>query len=150
MFIVLSCVAQRMLTLLLKCTHERSQWWIKERFADPAKPSLRTRSVLLSFFGEFRPFLPRAVYSEFHENVCLVSQNVFDTFLCSQNQKTIMAILYSWFRASWLCINEIQQDATVCRYLFTACLLYMFWASIAPIIRSTKTVTAASGTGHIM
>jgi len=35
-------------------------------------------------------------------------------------------------------INKIQQDATVCRYLFTASLLYTFRASIAPIIRSTK------------
>jgi len=34
-------------------------------------------------------------------------------------------------------INKIQQDATVCRYLFTAKSLYMFRLSIAPIIRST-------------
>ena len=34
-------------------------------------------------------------------------------------------------------INKIQQDATVCRYLFTAKSLYMFRVSIAPIIRST-------------
>jgi len=34
-------------------------------------------------------------------------------------------------------INKIQQDATVCRYLFTAKSLDMFRASIAPIIRST-------------
>ena len=34
-------------------------------------------------------------------------------------------------------INKIQQDATVCRYLFTAKLLYMFRVSISPIIRST-------------
>ena len=34
-------------------------------------------------------------------------------------------------------INKIQQDATVCRYLFTAQLPYMFRASIAPVIRST-------------
>jgi len=27
--------------------------------------------------------------------------------------------LYSWFRASWLYINRIQWDATVCRCLFT-------------------------------
>ena len=33
--------------------------------------------------------------------------------------------------------EEIQQDATVCRYLFTAKFLYMFRASIAPIIGST-------------
>ena len=34
-------------------------------------------------------------------------------------------------------INKIQQDAAVCRYSFTAKLLYMFRVSIAPIIRST-------------
>jgi len=34
-------------------------------------------------------------------------------------------------------VEEIQRDATVCRYLFTAELLYMFRASIAPVIRST-------------
>jgi len=47
-----------------------------------------------------------------------------------------------------VCINEIQQDVTVCTYLFTASLLYMFRASIMPIIRSTKNCNAASGTGH--
>ena len=36
-----------------------------------------------------------------------------------------------------LYINKIQQDATVCRYLFTAKPLYIFRVSIAPIIRST-------------
>ena len=35
-------------------------------------------------------------------------------------------------------INKIQQDATVCRYLFTAKLFYMFRTSIIPIIRSTS------------
>ena len=30
-------------------------------------------------------------------------------------------------------INKIQKDATVCRYLFTEKLLYMFRVSIAPI-----------------
>jgi hypothetical protein len=34
--------------------------------------------------------------------------------------------------------NKIQRDATVCRCLFTAKLLYMFRASIAPITRSTS------------
>ena len=37
---------------------------------------------------------------------------------------------------SHLIVEEIQQDATVRRYLFTAKLLYIFRASIAPIIRS--------------
>ena len=49
-----------------------------------------------------------------------------------------LAFLYSWFRASWLYINKIQRDATVCRCLFTWKLLYMFRVSIAPIIRSTS------------
>jgi len=35
-------------------------------------------------------------------------------------------------------INKIQRDATVCRCLFTAKLLYVFRVSIAPIIRSTS------------
>jgi len=37
-----------------------------------------------------------------------------------------------------LYINKIQQDATVCRYLFTAKSLYMFRVYIAPIIRRTS------------
>ena len=43
---------------------------------------------------------------------------------------------------------KIQLDATVCRYLFTAKLLYMFWVSQQPSSGVLKTVTAASGTGH--
>ena len=42
---------------------------------------------------------------------------------------------------------KIQPDATVCRYLFTAKSLHVSSVT-APIIRSTKAVTAASGTGH--
>ena len=38
---------------------------------------------------------------------------------------------------SWSFISKIQQDATVCRYLFTAKSLYVFRVSIAPIIRRT-------------
>ena len=34
-------------------------------------------------------------------------------------------------------INKIQQDATLCRYLFTTISLYIFQVSIVPIIRST-------------
>ena len=44
-------------------------------------------------------------------------------------------------------INKIQRDATICMYLFTAKSLYVFRASIAPIFRVHKTVTAASSTG---
>jgi len=42
----------------------------------------------------------------------------------------------------------IQPDATVCRYLFTAKLLYMLRVSQHPSSGVLKTVTAASGTGH--
>jgi len=43
---------------------------------------------------------------------------------------------------------KIQPDATVCRYLFIAESLYMFWGSQHPSSGVLKTVTAASGTGH--
>ena len=43
---------------------------------------------------------------------------------------------------------KIQPDATVCKYLFTAKLLYMFRVSQHPSSGVLKTVTAASGTGH--
>jgi len=43
---------------------------------------------------------------------------------------------------------KIQPDATVCRYLFTAKLLYMFRVSQHPSSGVLKTATAASGTDH--
>jgi len=43
---------------------------------------------------------------------------------------------------------KLQPHATVCRYLFTAKLLYMFRVSQHPSSGILKTVTAASGTGH--
>ena len=43
---------------------------------------------------------------------------------------------------------KIQPDATVCIYLFTSKLLYMFRVSQHPSSGVLKTVTAASGTGH--
>jgi len=43
---------------------------------------------------------------------------------------------------------KIQLDATVCRYLFNAKVLYMFRVSQQPSSEVLKTVTAASGTGH--
>ena len=45
-------------------------------------------------------------------------------------------------------MNKNPTDATVCRYLFTAKLLYMFRVSQHPSSGVLKTVTAASGTGH--
>ena len=45
-------------------------------------------------------------------------------------------------------MNKNPTDATVCRYLFTAKLLYMFRVSQHPSSGVLKTVPAASGTGH--
>jgi hypothetical protein len=48
-------------------------------------------------------------------------------------------------------INKIQRDATVCRCLFTAKLLYVFRFGCLshPSSGIRQTVIAASGTGHI-
>jgi len=43
---------------------------------------------------------------------------------------------------------KIHPDATICRYLFTAKLIYIFRVSQHPSSGVLKTVTAASGTGH--
>jgi len=45
-------------------------------------------------------------------------------------------------------INKNPTDATICRYLFIAKLLYMFRVSQHPSSGVLKTVTVASGTGH--
>ena len=45
-------------------------------------------------------------------------------------------------------VNKNPTDATVCRYLFTAELLYMFRVSQHPSAGVLKTVPAASGKGH--
>jgi len=45
-------------------------------------------------------------------------------------------------------VNKNPTDATVCRYLFTAKLFYMFLVSEHPLSGVLKTVPAASGTGH--
>jgi len=45
-------------------------------------------------------------------------------------------------------VNKHPTDATVCRYLFTAKLLYVFRVSQHPSSGVSNTVNAASGTGH--
>ena len=52
----------------------------------------------------------------------------------------------SW--SSHMNLNKNRTDATVCRYLFTAKLLYMFRVSQHPSSGVLKTVPAAPGTGH--
>jgi len=46
-------------------------------------------------------------------------------------------------------VNKNPTDATVCRYLFTAKLLYMFRVSEDPASGVLKTVPAASGTSSM-
>jgi len=46
-------------------------------------------------------------------------------------------------------VNKNPTDATVCRYLFTAKLLYMFRASQHPSSGVLKTVPTASGTSSM-
>ena len=92
---------------------------------------------------------------------------VINKLLCEEN----ITILCLWFRTSLIYINNCPTrcntkqsiyysasslymwiknptDATVCRYLFTAKLLYMFRVSQHPSSGVSKTVPAASGTGH--
>jgi len=45
-------------------------------------------------------------------------------------------------------VNKNPNDATECRYLFTAKLLYLFRVSQHPSSGVLKTVPTASGTGH--
>jgi hypothetical protein len=55
-------------------------------------------------------------------------------------------LLDSWYRASLFNVNKnIQLDATILRYLFTAKSLYMFRALLHPSSGVLKTVTATSG-----
>jgi len=55
-------------------------------------------------------------------------------------------------KAGWISepfkVNKYPTDATVCRYVFTAKLLYMFRVSQHPSSGVLKTVPAAFGTGH--
>jgi hypothetical protein len=65
----------------------------------------------------------------------------------SHNLNKINIIVNYVLKYSYIII--IQQDAAVrCLFYFTAALLYMFRVLSTPIIRSTLTVSTASGTGH--
>ena len=70
---------------------------------------------------------------------------------CRQSgRKNVMNIVYYNYIYIYYAINVNKNptDATVCRYLFTAKLLYMFRVSQHPSSGVLKTVPAASGTGH--
>ena len=74
-------------------------------------------------------------------------------------KQTSWIVVYDGLTLCWCClcagvvstelyVNKIPTDATVCRYLFTAKLLYMFRVSQHPSSGVLKTVPASSGTGH--
>jgi len=56
-----------------------------------------------------------------HEHIILCNEHICFMFLGSVADPEVY-------------IDKIQQDATVCSYLFTANILYMFRVAIAPII----------------
>jgi len=60
----------------------------------------------------------------------------------------LLLLLLLWWLLWYFNVNKNPTDATVCRYLFTAKLLYMFRVSQHPSSGVLKTVPAASGTGH--
>jgi len=55
--------------------------------------------------------------------------------------------MYAVFNIKYT-VNKNPTDAKICRYLFTAKLLYMFRVSKHPSSGVLKTLPAASGTGH--
>jgi len=56
--------------------------------------------------------------------------------------------LYSWFRSPKCYVEEIQQDATVCRYLLLLNYSTCFWRPSPPSSGVHKTVVATSGADH--
>ena len=75
-------------------------------------------------------------------------QGIYNYILETNHASTVYnvaAVLYLQFMLHEMLI-KIQPEATVCRCLFTAKSLYMFWVSQHPSSGVLKTVTAASGT----
>ena len=78
-----------------------------------------------------------------------ISEAELDCMLCLIWAGTYICLEVSMKLACKPYINKIQQDATVCRCLFTAKSLWTcFGCPSHPSSREHKTVTAASGTGH--
>jgi hypothetical protein len=82
------------------------------------------------------------VFCNWTSHISSLSTSVnYEILLTSRDRVVIFYITYCNKKTTEFCphyINKIQREATVCRCLFTAKLLYMFRASIAPIIRSTS------------
>ena len=108
------------------------QSWINIRNIDKAE--IGGKEEVSGLLGDIPVAILDAVHKSAGNNKRL---QVLRILTSTARDKFQFFLLYSWFRASWLYINKIQHDATVCGRLFTAKLLYMFRVSIALIIRST-------------
>ena len=116
-----SCQQTCMTYTITVCAVKNSWWWTEEL----------SETCRFSFQNKFEKLMHLVVYYK--------KPLTYAQIFAAQSVRDVQQFfLYSWFRASWLWIHKIQQDATVCMHLFTASLLHMFRASIAPIIRSTK------------
>ena len=77
---------------------------------------------------------------------CEITKIGIQTHITSDNEANAA---YCYAYTACLYIDKIQQDATVCRYLFTAKSHFTcFGCPSHPSSAEHKTVTAASGTGH--
>ena len=85
--------------------------------------------------------------SEQTANISLYNINWLVGFII-ETECVYCAVRTGYLNILTLTLIKIQPDATVCRYLFTAKLLYMFRVSQHPSSGVLKTVTAASSTGH--
>ena len=87
-------------------------------------------------------FQPNPCNREFEINVFNSKRSVFQVIWIACVVKQTQDLFYTDN------VNKNPTDATVCRYLFPAILLYMFRVSQHPSSGVLKTVSAASSTGH--
>jgi hypothetical protein len=115
-----------------------TQWLVHDsQYSVPTPPAFSKNRVFLisihvpcvfcyfNFYNqEMHKFIIKCVSQQ---SLCVIcTATCFDTLVLTSG---------SLQPSPW--VNKIQQDSTVCRYLFTAKSLYMFRVSIAPIIKST-------------
>ena len=100
--------------------------------------------VLWLMLGHFQFILFGAFFNQYRSLDCckLLSGKVFQQLLLCYH-RTYTLLITEYFN-----VNKNPTDATVCRYLFTVKLLYIFRVSQHPSSGVLKTVPAASGTGH--
>ena len=88
---------------------------------------------------------------EFHQQFYVPPSQIKNS--CSRNTEEErplrLWLSYNFIYSVYINMSKIQQDTTVCRYLFTAESLSTYFGFPShPSSGVRKTVTAASGTGH--